>query len=358
MDIEKTLMIRVGQRVNNGDAIDPPHWMLCKADYYIRTGMMPMIIDQKVENIQDDIKSIKNVELWSEGEEQSGIETVAGLYQGYPVTVVDKLDFDIISFRPRFEFVNNNLYRAVNWHTWGWGEPERYGTAFSSVGCPMKCRICNAKDYYGSNGWAEREWLEVVTDLVALAKRNVLHVKMMDELFVRKTPRFTHLVMEMARSGFEGVLNIRGSARVDSIDLRLVPYFRNAGINWICLDIESGNQGIRESTGKGTFTNKEAREVVRALKDNGVNVKGNYIFGLPGDTRSSMQETLDLAMELQTEYADFQWVDELAAAAFKAKAQHEYYSNANYLSMLQNTFGDDVAGVIKKGIDNVPCNTV
>jgi radical SAM superfamily enzyme YgiQ (UPF0313 family) len=36
-----------------------------------------------------------------------------------------------------------------------------------------------------------------------------------------------------------------------------------------------------------------------------INIGANYIFGFPDDDKKSMQETLDLALELNTEFANF-----------------------------------------------------
>jgi radical SAM superfamily enzyme YgiQ (UPF0313 family) len=44
---------------------------------------------------------------------------------------------------------------------------------------------------------------------------------------------------------------------------------------------------------------------VRAIQAAGINVIGNFIFGLPDDTHATMQETLDLAVALRCEFANF-----------------------------------------------------
>ena len=41
------------------------------------------------------------------------------------------------------------------------------------------------------------------------------------------------------------------------------------------------------------------------VRDAGINVIGNYIFGLPEDDHVTMQETLDLALDLNCEFANF-----------------------------------------------------
>ena len=51
--------------------------------------------------------------------------------------------------------------------------------------------------------------------------------------------------------------------------------------------------------------NNDIVGTVRRIQDVGINVIGNFIFGLPEDTLETMQETLDLALELNCEWANF-----------------------------------------------------
>jgi radical SAM superfamily enzyme YgiQ (UPF0313 family) len=50
---------------------------------------------------------------------------------------------------------------------------------------------------------------------------------------------------------------------------------------------------------------EQVYETIAKVKAAGINIIGNYIFGLPEDDLDSMQETLDLALELETEFANF-----------------------------------------------------
>ena len=80
---------------------------------------------------------------------------------------------------------------------------------------------------------------------------------------------------------------------------------KKAGVNWLALGIESGNTRVRKDVIKGRFEDVDIRAVVKKIREHGINVIGNYIFGLPEDDLSSMQMTLDLAMEMNTEEANF-----------------------------------------------------
>ena len=52
--------------------------------------------------------------------------------------------------------------------------------------------------------------------------------------------------------------------------------------------------------------NEEAciADVVRRIQNAGIYVLGNFIFGLPEDNRERMQQTLDMALELNCEFAN------------------------------------------------------
>ena len=73
----------------------------------------------------------------------------------------------------------------------------------------------------------------------------------------------------------------------------------------MALGIESGNTVVRKDVVKGKFTEVNIRDLVRQIQDAGINVIGNYIFGLPEDNLDTMQDTLDLATDLNCEFANF-----------------------------------------------------
>ena len=93
-------------------------------------------------------------------------------------------------------------------------------------------------------------------------------------------------------------------SRIDTVRPKFLELFRRAGIDWLALGVEAANQQIRREVSKGTFENVNIREVAKSIRDADLNVIANYIFGFPDDTLDTMQETLDLALELNTEMAN------------------------------------------------------
>jgi radical SAM superfamily enzyme YgiQ (UPF0313 family) len=101
-----------------------------------------------------------------------------------------------------------------------------------------------------------------------------------------------------------GDFNIWAYARVDTVKSGQLDRLRRAGVRWLALGIESGSAHVRDGAQKA-LKSSDIQGVVRAIQGAGINVIGNYIFGLPDDDLTSVRETLDLALELNCEFANF-----------------------------------------------------
>ena len=64
------------------------------------------------------------------------------------------------------------------------------------------------------------------------------------------------------------------------------------------------NQLVRQEVSKGSFQEVNIRDICKTITDADINIISNYIFGFPEDTIETMQETLDLALDLNTEIAN------------------------------------------------------
>jgi len=93
-------------------------------------------------------------------------------------------------------------------------------------------------------------------------------------------------------------------ARVDTVRSKYLELFDKSGIKWLALGIEAADRKIRKEITKGTYEEVDIREIVSQIRDSGISVISNYIFGLPDDDYNSMNATLDLALELNTEMAN------------------------------------------------------
>src|SRR5205814_3601488 len=91
-------------------------------------------------------------------------------------------------------------------------------------------------------------------------------------------------------------LNIWAYARVDTVKDGMLERLRAAGVRWLAFGLESGSERVRAEVAK-RFDQQQIYQTIGRVREAGISVVGNYIFGLPEDDLASMQETLDLALD-------------------------------------------------------------
>ncbi len=199
-----------------------------------------------------------------------------------------------------------NRYRSHNWQCFGnLDQRQPYASIYTSLGCPFKCSFCCINSPFKSNRYRMRNPRDVVDEIVYL--RTVYGVKtfkIIDEMFILNLNHYTEICEGLIASGYAKDLNIWAYSRIDTVKPDTLQMLRSAGIRWLALGIDSGSKYVRDGAQK-LLRNDDIKGVVRAIQKADINVIGNYIFGLPDDCMESMQETLDLALDLRCEFANF-----------------------------------------------------
>lgn len=217
--------------------------------------------------------------------------------------------WDLLPFREK----PLDLYRAPLWHA-EYNEEKRspYAAIQTSLGCQFGCNFCminilNRDDEeevgVASNYSKMRYWSPqfIINEFDKLASLGVYTIKITDELFLFNKKYFGPLCEELSKKPYVDKLCMWAYSRVDTVkNPELLKLVRSAGIKWLALGIESGDKTVRLEVSKGKFEEVDIKRVVEQIHEADINVMGNYIFGLPGDSAESMRTTLDLSKELCT----------------------------------------------------------
>lgn len=198
-----------------------------------------------------------------------------------------------------------NKYLAHNWHCLDdLGSRNRYASIYTTLGCPYNCSFCCIQAPFKAHSYREfsPEWVLRQIDIL-VKDYNVKNIKFIDELFVLNPEHFIPIADGLIKRNY-GV-NIWAYARIDTVKEEYLEKLKRAGFNWLALGIESGNEGVRKSVQKGRFDQTNIYDTVKKIKDAGINIIGNYMFGLPDDDFGTMQQTLNLAQDLNCEFANF-----------------------------------------------------
>jgi radical SAM superfamily enzyme YgiQ (UPF0313 family) len=196
-------------------------------------------------------------------------------------------------------------YRAHNWHSMGSIDRRQpYASLYTTLGCTFKCVFCCINAPFDGPSYRMRSPENVLEELDLLVnKYHVRNIKFADEMFVLNMKHVLDICDLLIERDYD--LNIWAYARVDTVRREgLLPKLKRAGFNWLAFGIESGSEKVRDGVNK-SFSQDMIRQSIGKAREAGINVIGNYIFGLPEDDYQTMQSTLSLALELNTEFANF-----------------------------------------------------
>lgn len=283
-----------------------------------------------------------------------------------------------------------DLYRAHFWHAeFNHELTSPFAAIYTSLGCKFKCDFCminivnrtdNGDGVVSSNSPVMRFWSPefILGEFEKLTKLGVETLRISDEMFFLNKNYYEPLLNGLIDRGLK--FRLWSYSRIDTVRPQHLEMFRKAGVGWLALGVEAANQVIRKEVSKGSFQEVNIRKVHEEIRQAGINVIANYIFGFPEDTIESMQQTLDLALELNSEMANMYpcqalpgsplyntakangWAlpdsyegyaflsyesqplptRHLSAAqvlAFRDYAWQTYFTNPAYLSMVEQKFG-------------------
>jgi radical SAM superfamily enzyme YgiQ (UPF0313 family) len=206
-------------------------------------------------------------------------------------------------------------YRTAGWHSWSNNsEKQPFAALYTSLGCPYKCSFCminiinrtdNSENISSENSNVFRWWNPefIIQQFDHFAKENITNIKIADELFVLNPNHFIKICDLIIERGYK--FNIWAYSRIDTCKPQFLKKLKKAGVNWLGLGIENPNNIIRQDVQKDSFKEVNIMDIINTIRDHGINVAANYIFGLPSETQESMQSTLEFAIDANTEMVNF-----------------------------------------------------
>jgi radical SAM superfamily enzyme YgiQ (UPF0313 family) len=272
---------------------------------YVCDGEGPVTILELLQHLHGRGQSLNSVRglLYCEGND---------VVHTSPAPLIADLDAEMPGIA--WDLLPMNRYRAHNWHCFDGMERQPYAALYTSLGCPCHCSFCciqapfksgETVSGYNKNINSYRLWnpKSVIAEIDILVHNyGIRNIKIADELFVLNPDHVNGICNLIISRGYD--LNIWAYARVDTLKGTMLENLKRAGVTWLALGIESAIDRVRDDVSKG-FSHDRIFNTVQAIRRVGINIGANYIFGLPEDDLESMQATLDLALALNTEWANF-----------------------------------------------------
>jgi radical SAM superfamily enzyme YgiQ (UPF0313 family) len=168
----------------------------------------------------------------------------------------------------------------------------------TSRGCPFKCTFCDHKIFGSMTRHHSAEYsLKMIRHLKN--EYGIKDLMILDDNFILNKKKLFQICDTMIKDKMDLSWYCMGHANFMTEDR--LKKIKEAGCWFIEIGIESGCDRILQLLKKNT-TKKEIAAAVRRAKDAGLKIKGNFIFGLPTETKDSLEETIEFAINIELSY--------------------------------------------------------
>ena len=202
-----------------------------------------------------------------------------------------------VVFSPPGEEADLDSLRGPQLYRWiDLGRYQRHGATIpiqTKRGCVYKCIYCT---YRNVEGWGYRTRdPDLVADEIAElnSKARVRHFDFVDSTF-NSPPGHAIQVCESIIRRELGVQLDTTNFTPATASTELLTAMKAAGFRTLGITAESASDAVLERLEKG-FTAAKAREVAERVEKHGIRALWIFLVGGPGETRQTLEETLDFA---------------------------------------------------------------
>ena len=180
---------------------------------------------------------------------------------------------------------------------------KQYVIVETSRGCPYTCDFCVAPVHQGHK-FRERSAKALVDEIERTHReRGVDFFYLWGDTVTLNVKTFSAFCEELIARNLP--IQWFGNARADNLtDPAFVHRLRRSGCWMLALGVESESDEVRKDMVK-RLERQKIQIAFRNMRDAGIRSFAFFIFGYPGETRESMDQTIDYAIELDPDFANF-----------------------------------------------------
>lgn len=222
---------------------------------------------------------------------------------------------------------------------------------FTGRGCPNRCTFCSWPQTLMGRKYRYRSVANVLDELEWIEKNlKVKEIFLEDDTFTLSKER----VMEFCKGYHERNLSVAWScnARADTLDIGTMEQMKKAHCRLLVVGYESGSDVILGQIKKGITVSK-IREFSKDAKKSGLLIHGDFIIGLPGESKETIQETKNLISEVKPDILQISVATPFPGTQFYDYCKQNGYLLTDNLSSYLDKEGHQIAIISYPGLDNV-----
>jgi anaerobic magnesium-protoporphyrin IX monomethyl ester cyclase len=246
-------------------------------------------------------------EALRDGRDFSNLEGLAFVKDGKTFINPAKsiLDVEKLPYPARHIFPSNdNSNLDVYWD--GFCQYKPAVQMHASRGCPFRCNFCVWNQIMYRNEKYRPFLVEYICDEIELVieKYGAREIYFDDDTFTGNKNHVMEFCAEMTRRGLHEKVFWSAMADFMITDEEMILEMKKAGCIGLKFGVESGNKNILNHIGKPINFEKLKRNARLCAKLH-VKTHGTFTFGLSGETKKTMRQTLDLAKAIDCDSVQF-----------------------------------------------------
>ena len=172
-----------------------------------------------------------------------------------------------------------------------------YISFYTTRGCPAQCTFCLWPQTHSGHRWRLRSSDDVVNECRYALERfpGLKEIFFDDDTFNYQKARTLDLCSKLKDLKFTWSCTSRVTTDYDTLKA-----MKEAGCRLLIVGYESGDGQILKNIKKGA-TIDMARRFTANCKKLGLTIHGDFIVGLPGETRETIRKSIDFAKELDVQ---------------------------------------------------------
>lgn len=239
------------------------------------------------------------------------------------VADLDKLPF------PAYHLLRNSVEEYFQGNFAGLVLNKRVLPVCTTRGCVLNCVFCAGKNQFGL--WRYRSPENVLAEIEHLKKDyNVREIAFTDSNINVNKNRFVKLLNLMD----ERKLNVNwipwGGIFIKSFSPDIVGLMKKTGCHSVYLSVEHGNYEMQKYIGK-IVPLDQTKAIINECRKHGIWTHGNFVLGLPGETRSGIQDCFDYAVKAKFDSVSFHIAIPLPGSRFYEEVKSKTDLNSQNL---------------------------
>lgn len=238
-------------------------------------------------------KTILQIVKYLEG--RISIEEIKGISYKKDGIILNNEPQELIENLDEIPFPNRDKILFDNYYDYFiFAMRKPYATLITSRGCPYKCSFCASPSLWGGK-YRSRSVKNVLLEIDYLVQKyKVKYITFEDDIFGLDQ----EWLKEFCNTLIERKYNLNWMCILHPTSLKkdkeeYITLLKKAGCDTFSFGLQSSNGNILKNINRDPETPLLLEETIRIAKSKGILTVVEFIFGLPGETKKTIQENID-----------------------------------------------------------------